>query len=158
MTDPDTRARQSQALRDAAQAKREAATLRAEKGIRALVKSGDPIDFRSVARTAGVSINFLYTNEAIRGRVESLRAQQREATRPAPDPPESDSTAIIRVLTAKLKDERRRHREEVTTLRAECAALHGQLLDHRRGFGNHNVEVEVPEPATNTSKGPPPHA
>lgn len=132
MTDPATRERQSQALRAAAQTKRAVAVARAEKGIRALVKKNEPIDFRNVARTAGVSINFLYTNPPLRGRIESLRAQQREATHPTPDPPEGDATAIVRVLTAKLKDERRRHREEVTALRAELAATHGALLQQRR--------------------------
>lgn len=137
MRDPATRARQSQALRDAARAKRDAATARAEKGIRALIKSGEAIDFRSVARTSGVSINFLYTHKSVRARIESLRAQQREATRPAPEPPEGD-TAIVRVLTAKLKDERRRHREEITALRTELAATHGALLQHRRRGGIDN--------------------
>lgn len=119
MADPATRERQSQALRVAAQDKRDAAVACAEKGLRALVKKNEAIDFRSVARTAGVSINFLYTNPPLRARIESLRAQQREATHPTPEPPESDTTAIVRVLTAKLKDERRRHREAVTALRAE---------------------------------------
>lgn len=88
-------------------------------------EESEPIDFRNVARTAGVSINFLYTNPPLRARIESLRAQQREATHPVPDPPESDTTAIVRVLTAKLKDERRRHRDQVAALRAELAATHG---------------------------------
>ncbi len=65
-------------------------------------------------------------------RVAAQDAQHREAAHPTPDPPESDATAIVRVLTAKLKDERRRHREEVTSLRAELAATHGALLQQLR--------------------------
>ena len=47
-------------LRQAAAAKRDAAVARAETGIRALTKTGQPITFRAVAAAGGVSVDFLY--------------------------------------------------------------------------------------------------
>ena len=47
-------------LRAAAQRKRQAATQRAETALDALIASDEPITFRGLAKTAGVSIDFLY--------------------------------------------------------------------------------------------------
>ncbi|MGP4030086.1 DUF6262 family protein [Actinomadura sp. 3N407] len=64
-------------LRAAAAAKSAAAKARAEQGLRDMVRRGDPITFRGLAKTAGVSLDFLYRNTEIRHRVEQLRDQQR---------------------------------------------------------------------------------
>jgi uncharacterized coiled-coil DUF342 family protein len=131
----ETAAHRADALRAAAHAKHTAAVARAEKGLRAVLKNNEPVDFRHIARTSGVSINFLYNHRELRARIESLRAQQLERTRPAPEPAEpaeGSQQAIVRVLTAKLKEERRRHHEEISQLRTELAAAHGELLKARR--------------------------
>ena len=54
-------------LRQAAAAKREAATARAETGIRKLTKTGQPVTFRAVAAASGVSVDFLYRHRPRRG-------------------------------------------------------------------------------------------
>ena len=134
----ETAARRADALRAAAHAKHTAAVARAEKGLRAVLKSNEPVDFRHVARISGVSVNFLYNHRELRARIETLRAQQLEQTRPAPEPAqpaEGSPQVIVRVLTAKLKEERRRHHEETSQLRAELAAAHGELLKMRRVLG-----------------------
>ncbi len=47
-------------LRRAAAAKSSAAKARAEQGLREMIRRGDPITFRGLAQTAGVSLDFLY--------------------------------------------------------------------------------------------------
>ena len=69
-------------LRQAAARKSAAAQARAEQGLREMIRRGEPITFRGLAQTAGVSLDFLYRNTEIRRRVEQLRAQQQ--TTPPP--------------------------------------------------------------------------
>jgi hypothetical protein len=68
-------------LRAAAQRKRQAATARAETALQKLITDGEPVTFRGLAKTAGVSIDFL-CRSPLRARVEQLRADQWR-TRPA---------------------------------------------------------------------------
>jgi hypothetical protein len=65
MTSSDTTASEhrANALRRAAQAKRQAAITRTDTAIRQLIKENQDINFRSVARAAGVSLDFLYAND-----------------------------------------------------------------------------------------------
>jgi hypothetical protein len=122
-------------LRAAAQRKSQATTKRAEAALRTMIKSSEPITFRGVARTAGCSIDFLYDNPDLRGRIERLRSQQQ--TRPAPAAPNESGAngSVIRALTAQVTDLRRQHREEITGLRAALAAAHGENLELRRKPG-----------------------
>lgn len=60
------------------QARVGAAKTRAEQGLREMIRRGEPITFRGLAQTAGVSLDFLYRTSEIRRRVEHLRAQQRQ--------------------------------------------------------------------------------
>ena len=71
-----TAQRRADALRRAARAKHEAAAARAEAAIRQLVKNQQDISFRSVARTGGISLDFLCASTDLRRRIESLRAQR----------------------------------------------------------------------------------
>ena len=71
-------------LRAAAQRKSQATIKRAETALRTMIKNGEPITFRGVARTAGCSIDFLYGNPELRRRIEHLRSQQQSKPAPAP--------------------------------------------------------------------------
>jgi hypothetical protein len=123
-------------LRRAAAAKRAAATQRAEQGLRDMIRRGEPITFRALAQTAGVSLDFLYRNTAIRRRVEQLR-DQRRTTPPAPTQVNPDEpSSVIRTLTNQLTDLKRRHREEITTLKHALEAAHGENLQLRRRLGH----------------------
>jgi uncharacterized protein DUF6262 len=120
-------------LRQAAARKSAAAQTRAEDGLREMIRRNEPITFRGLAQTAGVSLDFLYRHSEIRQRVEHLRAQQQ--TRPPtpqtavePDQPSS----VIRTLTTQLAELKRRHRDEVSQLKNALAAAHGELLALRR--------------------------
>ena len=102
-----------------------------------MIKNGEPITFRGLARAAGCSIDFLYGNADLRQRIEHLRAQQQ--TKPTPPPTiateaQADSN-VIRALTLQLAELRRRHREEIDELRAALASAHGENLELRRQLG-----------------------
>jgi len=121
-------------LRKAAQRKSQATSRRADTAIREMVKRGERITFRGVARTAGCSIDFVYSNPDIRARIEHLRAQQQGS--PADGAPRDDArlsdSSIVRALTAQLAELKQRHYREVTDLRAALAAAHGEILTLRR--------------------------
>ena len=125
-------------LRAAAQRKSHATITRAETALRRMIKNGEPITFRRVARTAGCSIDFLYDNPELRRRIEHLRSQQQKQPAAAPADVQSDSSNVVRALTAQLAELRRRHREELDELRAALAAAHGENLELRRRVGPRN--------------------
>lgn len=134
--------RRADALRRAAQAKRQAATARAEAAIRKLVKNQQQISFRAVARAGGVSLDFLYARPDLRGRIESLRAQQATKTSQTPVRAEAAETggSIVQVLTQKLREERAARRAAVHDLEQQLAAAHGELLRLRRRLQQHGIE------------------
>lgn len=122
----------SEQLIRAAKARHDDATRRATAALSDLAKAGESITFAAVARRAGVSTDFLYTTPTLRSKITELRG-----TRPAADSSRStadgeSSTSAIRALSAQLKEERRRHREEVAALQAALAAVHGENLELRR--------------------------
>ena len=134
--------RRAAALRQAAQAKRQAAVTRTETAIRALVKNQQDINFRSVARAAGVSLDFLYGNDDLRNRIGKLRAQQ--ATRSAREPAAiADHDDIVHILTTKLRHERDARRKVVSDLEEQVAATHGELLRLRRLLQQHGINPTV---------------
>ena len=117
-------------LRQAATRKSSAAASRAEQGLRDMLRRGQPITFRGLAQTAGVSLDFLYRHPELRRRVEQLRAQQQ--TRP-PAPPErvdpDQPSSVIRTLTAQLTELKRRHHAEIQELKQALEAAHGENLE-----------------------------
>lgn len=134
--------RRAAALRQAARNKREAATARAEGAIRQLVKNQDGINFRSVARTGGVSLDFLYANPDLRRRIETLRAQQTTRTPTTADKPVAEDAPgnIVHVLTVKIRDERTARHAAVKDLEEQLATTHGELLRLRRVLQQHGIQ------------------
>jgi hypothetical protein len=134
-------ARRAQALRQAAKDKQNNAVRRAEAGLRQLVKDGQEISFRAVARTGGISIDFLYTHPELRTRIEKLREQCHAAQPPTAttrEPAASDGT-VVHTLTAALRQERTAHRERVNDLEQRLAAAHGEILRLRRALNEHGL-------------------
>jgi len=132
-------------LRRAAAAKSAAAQARAENGLRQMRRRGDPITFRGLAQTAGVSLDFLYTTPEIRSQVERLRARQQAtptARTPAPGPDQPSS--VIRTLTTQLTELKRRHRDEIDTLKQALEAAHGENLELRRRLGHQDTAGPPP--------------
>ena len=97
--------RRADVLRAAAQAKREAATKRAEVALRTLIKTGAQINFRAVSSAAGVSVDFLYRHPELRARIEHLRARQQQTPSPPAAMPGSDrdDRGVVVALTARLR-------------------------------------------------------
>lgn len=133
--------RRASALRQAAQAKRKAAIARAETAIRTLIKNKEEINFRSVARAAGVSLDFLYGNDDIRRRIGKLRDQQKSRPVPVSGPEHADGSDIVHILTEKLRRERDTRRITVSQLEERLAAAHGELLRLRRLLQQHGITV-----------------
>ena len=120
-------------LRKATAARTAAATARAENALIAMIRKGDPVTFRGLAATAGVSLDFLYRNDGIRQRVEHHRTARPEREEPAGDQARNDHpSSVVRTLTAQLADLRRRHREETAGLRQALEQAHGENLLLRR--------------------------
>ncbi|WP_063758847.1 DUF6262 family protein [Streptomyces sp. NRRL S-340] len=126
------------ALRQAAQDKHQQAVQRAEAGIRRLVKEGEEINFRAVARAAGVSLVFLHAHTDLRNRIETLRGQQRAENQSSLQAPSADDGAVIHPLTGPLRRERTTHRERVQELEQRLAAAHGEILRLQRVIQSHN--------------------
>jgi predicted Zn-dependent protease len=133
--------RRAEALRQAAQAKHQAATKRAEAALRKLIKSGEEINFRTVATAAGVSVDFLYRHPQLRQRIEHLRARQQKAPAAATPQPGPADRGVVVALTARLREAR----SEVAELKAQLAAAHGELLALRR---------QLPQPVLCADKEP----
>ncbi len=131
-------------LRRAAAAKSTAARARAEDGLRQMRRRGDPITFRGLAQTAGVSLDFLYRTTEIRRQVEQLRARQ-QATPPPRTPPASTDQpgSVIRTLTAQLTELKRRHREEISALKQALEVAHGENLELHRRLGHHDTPAPL---------------
>lgn len=145
-------------LRKAATAKRAAAIARAEKGLREVLRDGAPVTFENIAARGSVSKDFLYRNQHLRERIEQLRRQQ--TTNPAPaaatetDPLREDSNGVIRTLTTKLIEEKQRHRQEITALRKELAAAHGQILLLSRKLNSTSIKEIDPDPPSPGDRAP----
>lgn len=85
-------ARRAAALRAAAQAKQPAAVDRAEAGLRAMLKNGQPIEFRALARIAGDSPSTSFTTMTSCAAASSSFAASR-STSTARTPPPRPATA-----------------------------------------------------------------
>jgi hypothetical protein len=129
-------------LRRAAARKSKLASARADRGLREMIRLGQPITFRRLAKTAGVSLDFLYRTTEIRNRVEQLRTQQQTTPPdPATTPVDADQpSSVVRTLTAPLAELKHRHRQEVATLKQALEAAHGENLELRRRLPHHTTE------------------
>jgi len=136
-------------LRQAAARKSAAAQARAEQGLREIIRRNEPITFRGLAQTAGVSLDFLYRCTPIRQRVQQLRAQQQNTPPPpAAATPAQDETpsSVVRTLTAQLTERKRRHRDEIGALKQALEAAHGENLELRRRLGSHRARDDTTTP------------
>ena len=123
-------------LRQAAARKSEAARTRAESALREMIRRQQPITFRGLAHTAGVSLDFLYHHADLRPRVEHLRAQQVQPNRPTPVAAPDEPSNVVRALTAQISELKRQHRAEIDTLNQALQAAHGENLTLRRQLGH----------------------
>src|SRR5215211_4416516 len=116
--------KQPTALAVAAQRKRDRALERAHTALRDLDQRGETISFHAVARRAGVSRQWLYTQPDLRAEIERLRARHSPAAPRVPDA-ERAREASFRQRNTMLLAENRRLRDQIAELKTELAIAHG---------------------------------
>ena len=115
-----TRADNSAYLAQANDRRHQAALLAARHAIQELQRQGQPVNFSTVAQSAGVSRGWLYRQDQIR----DLISQQ------APKPPAARRATAHRATADSLRQRLEAARAENTRLRAENRSLRDQLARH----------------------------
>ena len=118
-------------LREATRRRSESARRRVDAAIELLVRRGEVISPTSVARAAGVSRQWLYTDPA---RLAVIRKHQVDGVAPIQHHRPASSPSQMRRIEA-LLDDNRRLRTRVETLEGRLATLYGEL----RRSPPHNV-------------------
>jgi hypothetical protein len=109
----------------AAAARHDRATRAAIDALRSLDREGGPVTFQAVARRAGVSRQWLYTQPGLRQQIETLR--DRASSTPDGVPArQRASEASLRQRAEGLRAENQRLREENASLKQELAIAYGQ--------------------------------
>jgi hypothetical protein len=116
-------------LRCAAQARHDTTLAKATAALDAVVRTGDPVTFGGLARTAGISRSWLYRQPELRGQIEQLRQSAPSNRKHAPraqqasDDSNRQKLALYRAELARLQEENRSLREQLARkLGAERAA------------------------------------
>jgi chromosome segregation ATPase len=115
-------------LAAAARRKRGRAQARARSALRELDQQGGAITFQSVARHAGASRQWLYTQPDLRREIDRLR-QQRTPARQAVPASERATQASLHQRVELLLEENRRLRAEIKELKTELAFTYGRRRD-----------------------------
>jgi hypothetical protein len=118
-------------LTEAATARHRRTVQRAERALQALDAEGAAISFQAVARRAGVSRQWLYTQPALRAEIEQLRDRAPARTTAVPTRQRATEASLRQRLDT-LRAENQHLREENTSLKAELAIAYGhQRHTHR---------------------------
>lgn len=106
-------------------AQRHAETVRRTvEGIQHLIRDGRPVNFKTVAETAGVSTAWLYQQPLIKQRIQELRAQgTSETANPKVRASDASKDAIIATLRQRVKQVEAENRD----LRKQLEVVYGQL-------------------------------
>ena len=136
-----TRADNSACLAQANARRHQAALAAAQHAIEQLQREGNPINYTTVAHTAGVSRPWLYRQTQIRDLISQLR-EQRPAAALATQRPSTDSLRQ-RLDTA---------RAEITRLRAENRSLRDQIA---RQLGLQRTQHTTGQPPDHNNRHPP---
>jgi hypothetical protein len=122
-------------LADAAERRHDHAVARPRCAIRDLDSRGETISFQSVAHRAGVTRQFLYSVNELRGEIERLRSAGLSAGPVALPVAQRSSEVSLKARNQTLLDENRRLREEIAGLRDELAGAWGEFRAARRAQG-----------------------
>ncbi|WP_197036139.1 DUF6262 family protein, partial [Fischerella sp. PCC 9605] len=95
-----------------------------------MIKQGQIISFKSVAQAANVSTAYLYKQEDLRTRIETLRDQQKQKPKSKQPPPASDNSKSVIIST--LREENKKLRAEIEGLRRVNEGLAGRVY-HLQG-------------------------
>lgn len=127
------RADNSAYLTASAQHRHELTRAKAIRALRELDRSGTPITFEHVARTAGISRSWLYSQPDIRIQIQQLRDNRRRPSASAiPAAQRATDASLIRRLSI-AADRVRQLEQENRQLRRQLAEALGQLR-HNKGL------------------------
>lgn len=125
--------RNTDGLRSHAQRKAAATQQRAEAAIALLIREQRPINFQTVAQTAGISTAWLYEHEAIKERIMHLRTQQVPKPQVKIPPKEQASSASQAAMVSALQKRVREQAVEIERLKQQVEVAYGLL--HQQGGG-----------------------
>jgi hypothetical protein len=117
--------RKIEALQEAAAQKAKESAERVEKALERMIKQGQIISFKSVAQAANVSTAYLYKQEDLRNRIETLRDQQKQKPKSKHPPVASDNSKSVIIST--LREENKKLRAEIEGLRRVNEGLAGRV-------------------------------
>lgn len=120
-------ARNIEGLRANAHKKAEATRERAEAALALLLREQRPINFKTVAQTAGISTAWLYDHEAIKERIIHLRAQQTPKAQIKLPPREQASSASKDAMIAALRKRIQKLEKENHDLKRQVEVANGLL-------------------------------
>ena len=120
----------AEALNQAAAARHHRAVQSAEQALRALDKEGAAVSFQAIAKRAGVSRQWLYTQPQIRAEIERLR-DQAPSRRDGIPARQRASDASLRQHLDSLRAENQRLRDENASLKNELAIAYGHQRHSR---------------------------
>jgi hypothetical protein len=150
------RADNSRHLLASARRRSEDARRRTMAALRRIDSTAGPVSFDTVARQAGVSRSWLYTQPAIRAEIERLRERRSPAaTRPVPER-QRISDASLRSRLAEANARVRELQAENQRLRTALAEALGTNRDltHRRGGRDTPARQETSRTIRPCSQGP----
>ncbi|MEO1377702.1 MAG: DUF6262 family protein, partial [Cyanobacteria bacterium J06635_10] len=97
-----------EALQEAAAQKAKQSAERVNKALEKMIRQGQIITFKSVAQSANVSTAYLYKQQDLRSRIESLRDQQKQQSKPKKIPPASENSKAVIIYN--LREENKKLR------------------------------------------------
>ena len=119
--------RNTRGLRAHAQEKAVETARRAEEAIARLLQEQRPVNFKTVAETAGISTAWLYGNEAVKQRIMHLRAQQVPAVQVKIPLREQASSASKDAMITALRQRVKKLEEENRDLKRQVEVANGLL-------------------------------
>lgn len=122
--------RKIEALQEAAAQKAKESAERVEKALERMIKQSQVISFKSVSQAANVSTAYLYKQEDLRNRIETLRDQQKQKPKSKQPPVASDNSKSVIIST--LREENKKLRAEIEGLRRVNEGLAGRVY-HLQG-------------------------
>ena len=123
----EQRKRNTLGLHRHAQNKAEATRQRAEAALAHLIKEHRPINFKSVAETAGISTAWLYGNEELKQQIIHLRTQQTPHVQVKIPPREQASNTSKDAMIAALQKRVKEQSEEIKDLKKQLEVAYGAL-------------------------------
>lgn len=119
--------RNTDGLRAHAQQKAVDTARRAEAAIAHLLKEQRPVNFKTVAETAGISTAWQYGNEVLKQRIRHLRLQQTPAVQVKIPPREQASSASKDAMVAALRQRIQKLEKENRDLKQQVEIANGLL-------------------------------